>query len=103
MGRVYDRRDWRSLPRDTCAVYELLGGECKGEIALHHIHPLSLDGPEDGIVTPCCSAHHPMLEALARRVYKAPEWKRCTHNHRYPEAREACERRLNRDHSSVAA
>lgn len=97
MGRIYDTAAFRALPRERCAVEELIGGTCSGEIALHHVHPLSLGGEVDGRLVPCCAAHHPMLEALARRVYGLPQYRRCPHRHVTREAREACERRLNLD------
>jgi hypothetical protein len=90
-----DTRRWRALPRERCAVFELIGGACSGPISLHHIIPLSAGGDDDGPVVQVCQAHHPMLEALCRRVYRPVEPRRCPHHHRTREAREACERRLN--------
>lgn len=85
---------WRALPRTgPCAVAELVGGDCRGPRHLHHVTPLSLGGDPDGKVVTVCAAHHPMLEALARRVHHTP---RCPHQHRTPEARAICERRLLR-------
>lgn len=89
-----DRRRWRALPRERCAVFDLIGGDCSGPISLHHIVPITAGGDEDGPVVQVCQRHHPMLEALARREYR-PQWKRCHHVHRSRESREACERRLN--------
>lgn len=90
----YNTRSWRELPRDSCAVAELLGVEdCLGAIHLHHVHPLALGGDFGARTVPACARHHPMLEALARRAFR---WQRCPHPHRTREAREACERRLNR-------
>lgn len=94
-GRIYDRAFFRALPREGCIVHELFGTECAGEIGRHHVHPISLGGPEDGPTVPSCARHHPMLEALARRVYGTPEYRRCPHAHRTLEGRMACERRLN--------
>ena len=54
--------------------------------------PISAGGDPDGPTVWVCERHHPMLESLARRILK---WKRCTHAHRYPGAREACEQKLN--------
>lgn len=71
--------------------------ECSGPVHLHHVHPLSAGGDAFGRTVEVCRRHHPMLEALARRVYGEPEWKTCPHQHRTREAREACERRLNAD------
>lgn len=98
MGRVYDKATWRAAEREFCAVHELLGGECSGPVCLHHRVPISLGGDPDGVTVPVCHAHHPMLEALARRVhgYSERRWRTCPHQHRTLEAREACERRLNR-------
>jgi hypothetical protein len=92
MARIYDKAAWRAQPRERCVVHELIGGECRGPVALHHVHHLSFGGDDDGRTVPVCSRHHPMVEALARRVH---HWRRCPHQHRTPEAREACERRLN--------
>ncbi|HSE46091.1 MAG TPA: hypothetical protein VLA89_12265 [Gemmatimonadales bacterium] len=95
----YYTRRWRRLPRTRCEAAELLGGECAGPIHRHHVHPISLGGDPEGESVEVCSRHHPMLEALARKIHGLPEWKRCPHGpgaHRYPGAREDCERRLNR-------
>lgn len=95
MGRIYDTADFRALPRERCAVYELLGGDCAGSIHRHHVHPVSLDGPVDGRTVEVCRAHHPLLEHLARRVYGQPAYRCCPHKHVTPEARAQCEARLN--------
>lgn len=95
MGRIYDTADFRALPRERCAVHELLGGDCAGAIHRHHVHPVSLDGPVDGRTIPVCASHHPMLEMLARRVWMHREPRRCPHKHVTPEARAQCEARLN--------
>jgi hypothetical protein len=86
MGRLYDKREWRRLPREECVLDWL--GECAGPIHLHHVH-----GHESEETVPVCSRHHPMAEKLRRPERRS--WRRCTHNHRYPGAREECERRLN--------
>jgi len=92
----YNTRKWRSLSRDgICAVGELLGTECFGPLHLHHVRPLQAGGDQFGNTVLVCERHHPSLEALARRVWKQQEWKRCPHVHRTREARESCERRLN--------
>jgi hypothetical protein len=94
---LYNQSAWRARSRTgTCRVAELIGGECRGELSLHHVYPLSLGGPEDGRTVLVCARHHPMLEALARRVYGAKRWRRCPHQHRTVEARRECEERLNR-------
>ena len=92
----YYKSSWRNLPRSRCAAAELLGGECAGPIGRHHLHPISLGGDPEGETVEACARHHPMLEALARKIHGLPEWKRCPHTHRSREAREACETRLNR-------
>jgi hypothetical protein len=91
----YFRQSWRELPRTRCVAAELLGGECAGPIERHHVVPMSLGGPADGETIEVCKRHHPMIEALARKIHGLPEWKRCPHQHRTRESREACERRLN--------
>jgi hypothetical protein len=95
MGRIYDTSAFRSLPRERCAVHELIGTDCAGPISRHHVHPVALGGGELGRTVQCCSRHHPMLEALARRAYGAPGYRRCPHAHPTQEGRLACERRLN--------
>ena len=44
-----------------------------------------------------CNSHHQRLHAALRALLtpSEPEWKTCTHKHRYPEGKAACERRLN--------
>jgi hypothetical protein len=95
MGRLYDTRAWRALPREgVCAVHTLTGDACKGSLAYHHVQPVARGG-EDGPLVLLCARHHPVVEALARRL---SGWKRCPHRpgtHRYPGAKEACERSLN--------
>jgi hypothetical protein len=97
MGRVYDQATFRRLPRERCAVHELLGDECAGPIHRHHVYPLSHGGEDDGRTVSVCAHHHPSLEALARRVYGEREPRRCPHRHVTAEARERCEARLNAD------
>lgn len=95
----YFTQEWRDLPRTHCAVADLLGGECAGHIERHHVIPISLGGAVDGKTVEVCQRHHPMLEALARKIHGLPEYKRCPHKpgtHVYPGAKEECERRLNR-------
>jgi len=93
--RVYDRRQWRSLPREFCAVEQLFGeavGPCHGLIHLHHVD----ENDPDSRSVPVCQRHHPSLQAALRRL-RSPEtvWKRCRHHHSTAEGRAACERRLN--------
>lgn len=95
-GTIYSTRYWRELDRSgPCAAAELLGGECAGPIERHHVHPISLGGAPEGDTIQLCRRHHPMVEALARRIHGLEEWKRCPHQHRSLESRELCERRLN--------
>ena len=78
----------------SCALSELLPDQCSPVLHSHHVTPISAGGEIDGHQVWVCSKHHPSLEALARRVLN---WRSCTHEHRYPGAREACEARLNRE------
>jgi len=93
---AYDRASWRELPRDgDCAVAFLLGGvvgSCHGLMHRHHVDP---DDP-DSRSFQVCAGHHPRLQSLLRSLDRGPRRRRCPHPHRTPEAREACERRLNR-------
>lgn len=99
--QVYDAQRWRDLPRTSCVAEVLFGeaaGPCGGRIDRHHVDK---DDPESRTVE-VCVVHHPILEAILDRLraHAAPEttWKRCPHKpgtHRYPGAREACERQLN--------
>lgn len=95
MGRIYDTAEFRALPRERCVVHDLIGGECAGPIGRHHVWPIELGGDPRGRTIESCARHHPMLEALARRVYSIPEYRRCPHVHPTLEGRLACERRLN--------
>jgi len=97
-SEIYSTAAWRDLPRNYCAVALLLGptvGLCSGLIAHHHVDP---EDPHSRTVQ-VCNSHHSKLHAVLR-FFADPErgWKRCPHNgaHRYPGAKEACERRLNR-------
>lgn len=97
-SEVYNTRAWRELPRDgECVVAYLFGdraGACDGQIDRHHVDP-----PHDRSIQ-VCKRHHPKLEAALRHLDDRPVWRRCPHRpgvHRYPGAREACERALNRD------
>lgn len=90
---AYFTREWRELPRDgECVVAFLFGlraGDCAGPIHRHHVDP-----PDERSVQ-VCERHHPRLEAALRHLHEATPERRCTHEHRYPWAREACERRMN--------
>lgn len=98
--QVYDSQAWRELPRDgECVVAYLFGdlaGECKGLTHRHHVVP---DDPGSRSIQ-VCVRHHNRMHAALRRLLDGPEWRRCPHKpgvHRYPGAREECERRLNRE------
>jgi len=91
----------RVLTRDgsRCTVGWLLGGACSETLDVHHIVPREEGGTddEDNLMT-ACHRHHPMVEAVRREVLRRRGHRRCPHGpgaHRYPGAREACERRLN--------
>ena len=96
---AYDKRSFRRLERKQCAVSLLLGeaaGDCRGSIHRHHTDPED----ESSRTVEVCNAHHQHLHHLLRTLDEArePDWKKCPHppgTHRYPGAREACERRLN--------
>jgi hypothetical protein len=93
---VYDKRSFRNLPRERCDIEHLFGpviGPCKGLIHLHHVDP---SDPDSRLLSVCAS-HHTRMHAALRALLtpSEPEWKRCTHVHRYPEGKAACERRLN--------
>ena len=91
---VYNRREWRNLPRDYCIVDELLGaaaGPCKGLIHHHHVDPTD----PDSRTVQCCAAHHATVHKVLRGLSR--QRRRCTHNHRYEHARRDCEARLNRN------
>lgn len=77
-----------------CALAELLPDACKGGLDSHHVFPISAGGDPDGPQVWVCDRHHPMLEALARRVLGTPHG--CPHRpgtHRYLEGKEQCDRR----------
>lgn len=98
---VYDSQEWRRLPRELCVVALLFGGRagpCHGRIDRHHVDP-----PHDRSIQ-VCARHHPKLETALRHLEESPRpWKRCPHQHRSRESREACERRLNADLVPTAA
>ena len=83
-----------------CTVGWLLGGACSDLLDVHHLIPREHGGTDDpeNLIT-ACHAHHPVVEALRREVLRRRgklSWRRCPHEHRTRESREACERRLNR-------
>lgn len=94
--QTYDKRSFRNLPRERCEVEYLFGpaiGPCKGLIALHHTDP---EDPDSRLLQ-VCAGHHARLHTALRALLtpSEPKWKTCTHIHRYPEGKAACERRLN--------
>jgi hypothetical protein len=108
MGELYDSQEWRALcvrvrarDGDRCTVQRLLGGACHPQLHVHHLIPVSEGGlpiPHDDDAITVCQSHHPLLEGVRRAVLRARDRhvRRCPHAHRTREAREACERRLNR-------
>jgi hypothetical protein len=88
----------RILARDEGCNGRFLGGECSATLDVHHILPREEGGAdvEENLMV-LCHRHHPMLEAIRRAILKRRAPRRvCPHQHRYPGAREACERQLNR-------
>ena len=80
----------------TCLLSDLLGDECAGPLHHHHVHPISEGGSVDGETVVLCARHHSALHGLRRRLRG---WRSCPHKpgtHRYPGAKELCERQLNR-------
>jgi hypothetical protein len=100
---IYRTPEWASardaaLARDNerCTVSRLFGGDCHSVLHVHHVTPVAEGGAPyelDNLLTTCAS-HHPMLEGMRRYVLRKRAPRRCPHNHRYPHAREECERRL---------
>lgn len=93
---IYHTQVWRDLPRDECIVEFLLGdavGPCHGLVHRHHVDP---DDPFSRTYS-VCNGHHQRMHTILRALDSKPKWKHCNHTHRYPGAKEACERRLNRD------
>lgn len=89
----------RILARDRGCSGRFLGGKCSRIIDVHHIVPREEGGTDaDDNLMALCHRHHPMLESIRRAILRRRQTqpKRCTHEHRYPWARAACERRLNR-------
>ena len=91
---VYQTAEWRGLPRDYCIVSFLLdgaAGPCRGLIHHHHVNP----SDPDSRTVQVCAAHHPRIHSVLRSL-SSSSYRRCTHRHTSREAREACERKLNR-------
>ena len=117
-GTIYNTLLWqlarrRALSRDgsRCTVARLLGGECSPSLDVHHIRPVSEGGApfdQENLAT-VCDSHHPIWEALRRRLLAAleppapPAPVRCRHIHRTAEGRRACEARLARQRELAAA
>jgi hypothetical protein len=102
MANLYDSHAWRKyrssvLAEDAECAFAHLAGECQGALGVHHVKPLSEGGDpfprdKDGVAI-LCARHHTLLHHWRKK--QAPQWRRCTHNHRYAWAREECEARLN--------
>lgn len=98
----------RVLERDaySCAVGRLFGleHECSTILDVHHRLPRRNGGTnDDDNLYVLCRRHHPKIERMLRDIEEYGEirerkkrWRRCPHTHRTREARESCERRLNR-------
>lgn len=113
---IYNTLRWqlaraRTISRDEgrCTVSRLLGGECSsGTPHVHHIRPVSEGGApyEETNLATVCPAHHPVWEALRRRLLAAEAHEdaapRCSHFHRTAEARRQCEARMARQRSLAA-
>ncbi len=117
MATIYDSLRWRAarartLRRDDnrCTVARLLGGECSATLHVHHIRPVSEGGAlyDDANLATVCDSHHPVWEALRRRLLAALDCEdespvACRHYHRSTEARRACEARMARQRRRSAA
>jgi hypothetical protein len=102
----------RVLERDgyLCAVGRLFGLEhqCSDVLDVHHRQARRTGGTnDDDNLYVLCRRHHLKIEAMLRRLERGEDivpWVRCPHKpgvHRYPGAREACERNLNRRASAA--
>ena len=97
MARWVDTRA-RILARDGGCSGRFLGGECSAVLDVHHIKPRELGGTDDDDnLMVVCHSHHPRVEAMRRAILERQGWRHCRRQHRTRAAREACERRLNRD------
>lgn len=108
MGTIYDTLQWiltsrRAIARDghRCTVARLLGGECSGKLHAHHIKPVSDGGAPYDLenVGTACASHHPVWEALRRRLLanlepQGPRVIVCRHRHPTAAGRRNCERRM---------
>lgn len=89
----------RVIARDAGCSGRFLGGPCSQTLDVHHIIPRDRGGTDEDDNLMClCHRHHPMIESLRMAILskRPPRAIKCRHAHRYPGAREACERRLNR-------
>ena len=102
MSLLYDTKPWREFRESVldanaeCALAHL-AGNCRGPLNLHHVDPLAEGGPafpDEGGVAVLCARHHRLVHVWRSKDEKT-RWKRCPHQHRTPESREQCERRLN--------
>lgn len=101
MSALYATKPWRELrsrvlSTDADCYLSGIAGDCRGDLLVHHVIPVSDGGPEipgDDGVRVLCKRHHSMLHGFLRRQ---ASWKRCPHQHRSLEARRLCEERLNR-------
>lgn len=115
-GDLYNTLAWETvraavLARDShrCVAAWLLGGSCDDEnpLHVHHIEPAE-ERPDLALVMEnlisVCAHHHPRLEALRRAIRRARhgDRRRCPHEHRTRQGREACEARLNRTEFALA-
>lgn len=91
----------RIVERDGGCSARFLGTPCLGVVDVHHIRPREEGGTdEDDNLLALCHRHHPVVEGMRRQILRHRGWRRCPHRpgtHRYPGAREACERQLNRE------
>lgn len=100
----YKSPEWRALrarvlARDgsRCTVAQLLGGECRGSLHVHH-----LDRAEERRLDPdncgtACASHHPKWEAVRRAIMvQRRPLPPCRHTHRYAHAQRECDARRAR-------
>jgi hypothetical protein len=104
MENIYSTPEWldlaaRAKARDghRCTVGRILGGECRGDLHVHHIVPVEEGGPaipDLGGVLTTCAGHHRALHSLRMFVARRtrPKIRPCRHQHRYDIARRECRR-----------
>lgn len=104
---IYDTPAWQRtrahvLARDgdRCTVARLIGGDCHPRLHCHHVVPVGEGGApfDPSNVLTACASHHPMIEALRRRLLalRTPPEPKCPHRHPYPQGRRECEQRRAR-------